>query len=302
MGFLTNDPIDRGKGFGTGTADDTGFQNQKRDPNWSPTGLGNAYVDGQYIGDNAYDQSVDQDRSDARKMRGSAPVSLDQGQANESRGLQMNALGMLRAQGAGTAPSAAAINSQRANEAAASNMAHAGGHGIGARLGAMGVGAPGMASTALAANAANANTRAGEVSAGQQAYAQGAGTVNTQDIGAATTNAQFDAAQRALAQQHEEYYDQLAYNTRRAQAANQIAAKTQTDQAINAERNYRDAKDQQTVDTVNTVASTTLGAATGGAGSALYNKAAGPAAAACEPRPGRRQLRSEDENAHRLAL
>lgn len=241
-----------------------GFQDKDRDPNWSADGYGNQLSNGSYVGDNAYDTSVANDRQQANTSNAPS-VQLDQGQANQSRGLQMGALGMLRTQATGAAPSAAAILSQRANEQAGAAMARSGvaGHGMGARIAGMGAAAPQVMSQANAANAANAASRAQEVSAGQNAYATGAGQVNTQDIGAATAQANLDAAQRAQNQQREEYYDQLGYDTRRVQANNAQTYNTQEEAKTLADQQYRDAKENQTVGQVMAAGN---GLLTGGSG------------------------------------
>lgn len=213
-----------GAGFNTGG---TYFGNQ-----WSTDGYGNAIQNGQYTGQNAYDASVDRYHQMAAGAGAQAPVTLDQGQSDQSRGLQMDALGMLRNQATGAAPSAAAIVSQRANEGAANAAARSGvaGHGMGARIASMGATMPAVAQQATTANATNAGNRSAETQAGASAYATGAGQVNAQDVGAATQNAQLDAQQRALAQQREEYFNQMAADTRTAQGQNQDTKNAQIDQ------------------------------------------------------------------------
>ncbi len=146
-------------------------------------------------------------------------VQIDQTQTNESRGMQLGALGLLRAQAAGSAPSAADVISQRADQGAAGAMARA---GAGARTAGGGVAAlrqatPMTAQGALATNAQNAGARAAEISHGQGQYASGAGSVNEQDIGAATANAKLVAQQHAIDQQRQQAYEQMAWNTRNAE-------------------------------------------------------------------------------------
>jgi hypothetical protein len=161
---------------------------------------------------NAADKDVARYRGLAQNP-GQAPVQLDQTQANESRGLTLGALGALRAQAEGTAPSAAAIMSQRANEDAARAAARAGLHGVAGYRAAQ----PGIASQALAANASNAAQRGAELHRSAGEYAGAAGAINAGDIGAATANARLVAQQNALDQQRRQAYEQMAWNTRNAQ-------------------------------------------------------------------------------------
>ncbi len=146
-------------------------------------------------------------------------AQLDQTQANESRGLQMNALEMLRAQAEGTAPSSAAILSQRANENAARNagMAAAGARSTGGAIAASRAAGDMAGQAALSGNAQNANERGAELSHGQASYAGGTGAVNAADIGAATSNAGFEAQQHALDQGRQQGFERLGWNTRNAQ-------------------------------------------------------------------------------------
>lgn len=241
-----------------------GFQDQTKDPNWSPDGMGNQLSGGVYSGTNAYDDSVNYDRSQANNAPATTGVQLDQGQSNQSRGLEMGALGMLRNQATGAAPSAAAITSQRANEAAANQAARAGvaGHGMGARIAGMGAAMPAVAQQATTANAANSAARAAETSAGTQAYSSGAGTMNSQDIGTATTQAGLDATQRALNNQRQQYYDQLGSDTRQTQAQNLQTAMSQQAAAQQAQRNYQDAYDAQQWNGAKTVVGTAASLAT----------------------------------------
>ncbi len=151
-------------------------------------------------------------------------VRLNEGNANESRGLQMGALGLLRSQGTGTAPSSAGILAGRANENAArtaglaATSAKSAGGGIVATRGA-GDALAGPKG-ALAQNAANASERLGEISRGQTSFAAGAVGVQGQDIGAATANAQLEARNRALNEQRQQGFERMAFDTKHAQLQN----------------------------------------------------------------------------------
>ncbi len=229
-----------------------GFQstpNAKEDPNWSADGHGNAIYDNIYEGENAYDKSVDEYRRRGNPLnpdgtRKVEALTLNQGQADESRGLEMSALGMLRRQGQGTAPSSAQILSDRANQGAVQNAGQqvTAARGIGNRIAASQNAGTQAGTAMLAGNAANANMRAGEISQGQGAYSGGAGAVNTQDIGAATTNAQLEAQQRKLEELHQQANERLGYDTRRTQMSAQAESIRQANAKREAQRAYDAAK------------------------------------------------------------
>lgn len=162
------------------------------------------------------DADVDRYRSLGAATQPAA--QLDQTQANESRGLMMGGLGLLKAQGDGSAPSAAGILSQRANENAAMQGARAGAgaRSIGGAIAGINNASAGASGQALATNAQNAGTRAQEISHGQGAYASGASNMEGQDIQAAAANAQYQAQQNALNQQRQQGYERLGWNTRNA--------------------------------------------------------------------------------------
>ena len=169
--------------------------------------------------------AADQDVERYRKMGAAAQpaAQLDQTQANESRGLQMGALGLLRQQSDGSAPSSAAILSQRANQNAIAQAGQivAGAKSAGGGIAALRGAGNAAGNSMLAGNAANADARAGEISRGQSAYASSAGALNAGDIGAATTDAQLEAQQHALDQQRRQGFERMAWNTRNAQLLGQ---------------------------------------------------------------------------------
>ncbi len=189
--------------------------------------------------------------------QGQASVNLDQTHTNASRQLQMNALGLLRAQGDGSAPSSAAILSQRANQNAVQSAAmqtagaKTAGGGIAASRGA----GNSAGSAMLAGNAQNANTRLGEISKGQGGYASGTGALMGQDIGEATTSANLEATQNALNEHRQQAYEKMAWDARNAEmnAANQ--AHNQDTQRQQAERAQRDAENQSDFNKIKDTAS-----------------------------------------------
>ncbi len=187
---------------------------------WDVTGGGedivNSYKQG---GTSAWDKSVDRYRNKGAEAQGREGIQLDQSRADESRGLQMDALTMLRRQGDGTAASSADILSQRANQDAARQVGGAGLRkgGPGAAIASMNAAGRSAGDAALTMNTQNADARAGEISRGQGAYSSAALGVQGQDIGAATTNAQLQAQQRALNEAKQQRYERLAFDTRTTQ-------------------------------------------------------------------------------------
>ncbi len=187
---------------------------------WDPSGGGEAVVHNfKQAGTSAWDKSVDRYRrmgADAQMRQG---VQLDASQADASRGLQMDALSMLRRQADGSAPSSAAILSQRANQGAAMQVGAAGLRkgGPGAAIASMRAGGRSAGEAALGANAQNADARAGEVSRGQGAYSSGAMGIQGQDIQGATTNAQLTAQQRGLNEARQQRFERLGFDTRTTQ-------------------------------------------------------------------------------------
>lgn len=183
----------------------------------------------------AYDADVARNRAMGAESMNRAPVALDQSQANESRGLQMGALGMLRAQAEGSAPSSAQILSQRANQNAAfaASRAAASGRTAAGGLSAFNQASPMAANQALAANTANANARAGEIAHAQDVYASGAQHVQNQDIGAATTNAQLVAQQRALNEARQRGFERRGWNVRNTESQAEDRYHRNTQDALN---------------------------------------------------------------------
>lgn len=235
---------------GNPTADPASDPNPERrrraqDPNgaWSAVG-----VNGGAVVSNQFDQDVDRYRQIGHNETQRGPVQINQGAANQSRGLQMGALGLLRRQADGSAPSSAAILSQRANENAARNASTAGARGPGAAVAAFGGAGAQASGQAMAQNAQNAQMRASEVSRGQGAFTAGAGAMRGQDLGAATTNAQLDAQNRELAERQQQHYERMAFDTQNSQmnAANDAMNQDRLgQQQLRAQRSQEAAADWQ---------------------------------------------------------
>ena len=241
-----------GSESGTVSWDDQQKNGRNRnDPNGAYHATG---VEGGAVIADQFNQDVDRYRQIGHAETQRGPVQLDSGPAQQSRGLQMGALGLLRAQASGHAPSSAEILSQRANQQAGSAAAQrvAGARGAGASIAAFGGANQAATGQAMAANAANAAGRAGEVSRAQGAFTAGAGAMRGQDLGAATTNAQLDATNRELAERQQQHYERMAFDTRNSemQAANEanqqyVTGEQQQRQARNAESaaDYQKIKD-----------------------------------------------------------
>ncbi len=187
-----------------------------------------------------WDDEVNRFQGMGAASHGRAAPQLDQTQANESRGMQMGALGLLQRQADGSAASSAEILSQRANQNAATQAAQSAtaARGLGSRLVAQNTAGTAAAGQALAGNAANANARAAEISRGQSQYTAGAGAVRGQDIGAATQNAKLVAQQRALNEAREQGMERLAHDTRTTELEAGMEAQAQHDERV-AEMNRR---------------------------------------------------------------
>lgn len=194
---------------------------QPGDGNWFAAGIeGGAAA----VVSPQFQRDVDRYRQLGARSPAAIP-QVDTTASNESRGLQMGALGMLRRQADGSAPSAAEVLSQRANQGATRMAASAatGARTVGGGLAAFSASAPGAAQQAMAANAANAGQRAAEVSRGQAQYAGGNNAVRVQDLGIATQNAQLEQQHRAATEQRQQAFERMAFDTRNTetQAANE---------------------------------------------------------------------------------
>lgn len=212
----------------------------------SPDFGGSQY--GDLSGYSAYDNDVERDRSMGAASNDRASPQLDQTQANESRGLQMGALGLLQGQADGSAASSAQIMAQRANQNAAQQTAAAvmsSKGGPGSNIASFNGAAPMAAQQAMAANAANANARAAEISRGQSQYASGAQHVEGQDVQAATANAQLEAQQRALNEARQQGFERRGWNVRNMESSAEDRYKRNTDAALNLNESNNLAQQQR---------------------------------------------------------
>lgn len=216
--------------------------NTPANPDYTPDSSGMQGAGGYQViggwkqaGTSAFDQDVDRYRKMGQDGQARAPVQIDQTQGNESRGLEMGALGMLRAQGDGSAPSSAQIMSGRANQGAVQNAAQqvTAARGIGSSIAAAQGAGQQAGQAMLAGNAANADTRAAEISRGQGAYSGAAAGMRGQDIGVATADAGLAAQQRALNEAHQQGMERRAWDTRNTeQQASDRFIRNQQDQSL----------------------------------------------------------------------
>ncbi len=214
-------PLNERKGYlGDTEHISAGDVNTPANPDYQEDGGGEQVINGwRQAGTNAYDQDVDRYRKMGDEGQTRGPVRVNQTQSNESRGLMSGALGLLRRQGEGSAPSAAEIMSGRANQnaVAAAGQQVTSARGTGNRIAAAQTAGAQAGQQSLAANAANADMRAAEISHGQNAYAGGTTGLRAQDIGVATQDAQLDAQQRALNEARQQAMEKRAWDTRNTQ-------------------------------------------------------------------------------------
>ncbi len=228
-----------------------GADKRNKDPHgaWNATG-----VEGGAVVSDQFQHDIDRYRKLGHDATQQGPVAVDDRQSNQSRGVQMGALGLLRRQADGSAASSAQILSQRANQNAGSAAANqvTGARGVGSALGAFGSANAAATGQAMAANAHNANTRAGEISHGQNAFTAGGGAIRQGDVQMATQNAQLDAQNRALAEKQQQTFERMAFDTRNTEmtAANEandtdVRARQQLRASRQAEAaaNFQKAKD-----------------------------------------------------------
>lgn len=219
-----------GSGHGTQNDDLTNGRpvtliNQGADQRWAASGGPDGNVE------TSYDRDVDRSRK-----RGAAPiagVTLDQGQANESRELQMGSLAMLESAARGNAPSRAVALGQMGTETSMRNgMAGSGaGRGVGGALMAMRNAQAATGQQMSAGNQQVADMRAQEMGRAQQGFASNAQAARGQDILAATTNAQLEARRRELQEQRQQANERMAWDTRHTQLQSANEWKTQQDGA-----------------------------------------------------------------------
>lgn len=237
--------------------------NQDASPDYAPgnadTGGGEQIVNGWRVaGTNAFDKDVDRYRQMGEQGQARKAVQLDQGQANESRGMQMGALGMMGDAARGNAPSRAAelgaAGSEDSIRAAGAGMA--GARGPGAAITAATGAQAGAQSSMTKLGAGISDMRAQEMAKAQQGYAKTAQAVEGQDIGAATTDAQLEAQQRAMNEARQQGMEHRGWDVRNQQQMaedryqrNKDAQELAIQRQLAAEKAADDAALNQTIST-----------------------------------------------------
>ncbi len=249
--------VNRRTGYIGGNGIDDHLSTDAPDVNgsYNPTGYGYQIDNGRMVaGTSVADQDVNRYRALGTATQ--PQVQLNQGQADESRGLQLGALHMMGVAAMGNAPSQAAeTGTMNADAALRSRLGGlAGAVGGGPSGGARGVGSAITANTNAQAGAGQtmgslagvaANSRAAEVAHAQSGYAGAVQGARGQDISAATTNAQLVAQKRALDNARRQQYEQLAWGTRRTQSQGEDDFRTEQERQANAARLARDAQSAQ---------------------------------------------------------
>lgn len=216
---------------------------------WNPDGTGEAIHNGYRVaGTSAYDKDVDRYRKMGADGMNRQAAQIDPTQANQSRGLQLGALGMMNQAAQGNAPSRAVEMGHVQNDAAirAAMMRTGGARGPGAAVAAMNQSQAGAVGQMGQTNAQLTDLRGAEMAKNQSDFANSAQAARGQDITAATTNAQLEATQRSLNENRQESLERLGFDTRRAQSqaadryARDLANQNDTRTRNQDERDARD--------------------------------------------------------------
>jgi hypothetical protein len=179
-----------------------------------------------------------------------AAIQLDQTNANQARTMQLGSLAMLREAAAGNAPSRAAIVGQM-------GVADAARAGTQSAVGARGQ---------MAVRSGGAiDSRVGEADRDRGGYMTGIAGARGQDIGAATTNAQLEAQQRAADAQRQQYYEQMGWNTNNAVLGAALGRTAADQAAANANRSQSLAESRQAFENQKQITSGVVGGVQGGA-------------------------------------
>jgi len=219
---------------------------------------------------------AEQDLARYQQMGAAVPTSgpqIDQSRSNDSRGFSMGALGLLGTTASGAEPSQAELLGQQQTRNAQNAQISM---GASVRGGAMARAAAGRAATMGAATTGQigaqqqAATRAGEMATARDAYFGAATGQRGQDLGLATSQAQLNAQQRAQNEQHDQFYQGLGYNTKKAVADAQLGRGAADEAASNAGRTQAINEQAASRQNTNQLVGTGLGAATGGLGA--YDK------------------------------
>lgn len=167
------------------------------------------------FGADRWDDAVARYRDMGAQRR--AAVQLDQRQADQARGLQMGALGLMDQAAQGNAPSVAEAQGRMAATGIRGAAGQAAAGVRGNQVGAM-MGAGRAMSGQLVGSLGNVTmARANEATQDRNAFAQGAAGVRGQDIGAATTNAELVARSRAQDEARQQQFEKMGWSTRKAQ-------------------------------------------------------------------------------------
>ena len=182
-----------------------------------------------YFGADKWDDAVQRYRDLGARTRG--PVQLDQRQADQTRGLQMGALGTLERAAQGGAPSQAAIGGQlQGQQIQAQNTASLGAaRGVGGQIAAARGAGLNMGNQLVGSLAQSTLARAGEANQDRNAFVGAAGGVRGQDIGAATTNAELIAKGRAQDEARQQGFEKMGWNTRNSQMGANVEIQRQED-------------------------------------------------------------------------
>lgn len=182
-----------------------------------------------YFGADTWDAAVDRYRDRGAQRRDA--VQLDQRQADQTRGLQMGALGTLENAVRGNAPSQAAITGQMQHDQILqqNTQAMGGARGVGGQLTAARAAGGAMNNQLVGSLAGTTLARAGEANQDRNTFAGAAGQVRGQDIGAATTNAELVAKSRAQDEARQQSYERMGWQTRNAQLGSNVELQRQED-------------------------------------------------------------------------
>lgn len=217
------------------------------------------------------DQDVDRYRSLGAEQRGA--VQLDQRTADGARGLQMGSLAGLQSAARGQAPSRAASLGQLATQSAVQGAAGAQvGRGAGGSLRATRGAIGGLAQQTGQAALQAGDMRAQEMTRSRGEYFGGAAGVRKQDIGAATTDAQLEAANRDMQEKRRQQYEKLAWDTRNAEMFGMVEQRGQEDQAWIDDQRAKAAESEQERRVFTDTAGAGVGMITGGMSSDMRTK------------------------------
>lgn len=215
----------------------------------------------EYFGAEKWDDAVQRYRDLGAQKR--EAVQIDQRQADQTRGLQMGALGTLENAAKGNAPSQAAITGQlqRGQILGQNTQALGGARGAAGGITAARQAGGAMGNQLVGSLAQTTMARAGEANQDRNAFVGAAGQVRGQDIGAATTNAELVAKSRAQDEARQQGFERMGWSTRNSQLQANVELERQ-EQAkraeIEARRGREAAMDAETAKTAAGVGSSVV--------------------------------------------